>query len=78
MSKAEQLLNHIKNYIRANGLPPTRRDLAAVMGTSTSVITYHLAALERDGFVTVAPMASRGIRVVGVCPCCGNEGKNVE
>jgi len=57
-------LAYIKKYIKETGYPPTVREIAKGCGmSSTSVVTYHLAKLERQGKITRTSYTARGIVV---------------
>lgn len=48
----------------ATGLPPTTREIATEFGIrSPNGVRCHLQALEAKGWITVAPLLSRGIRL---------------
>lgn len=62
-----QVLNVIRDFIAANGLPPTIREIGNALGIrSTNGVCDHLKALERRGLITVGANAkTRCIRLVG-------------
>ncbi len=63
----ERVLAFLRDYIAARGFPPTVREIAAAAGlSSTSVASYHLAALEAEGRIQRIPGRSRAIRIVEV------------
>ncbi len=64
--RQRQVLDFIRRAIRADGFPPTVRDIAGHLGIiSLNAIRRHLQALEKKGFIVVEPGKSRGIRIVG-------------
>ncbi len=65
MRTEERMLAFIRQYIGAKGFPPTVREIATGLGLgSTSVVAYHLGALERAGRIERMPRVARGLRVV--------------
>lgn len=63
-ARQQQILAFIKEYMGANGYPPTRVDIARVLGfKSPNAAEDHLRALERKGAIEMIPGASRGIRL---------------
>ena len=62
-----QILKLIREYIDANGIPPTRMEIAKSMGfKSPNAAEEHLRALARKGAIEMMPGASRGIRLPSV------------
>jgi repressor LexA len=54
----------IKDHIADTGYPPTRADIARVLGfRSPNAAEEHLKALARKGAIEIIPGASRGIRL---------------
>lgn len=81
-----QVLQCVEQYLEARGYPPTVRELAGMLGvTSTNGVKDHLRGLERKGFLVSAPSTARGLRVLrpstsativaprplAKCPHCG-------
>lgn len=65
-ARQQQILAFIKEYMDANGYPPTRVDIARVLGfKSPNAAEDHLRALARKGAIEMIPGASRGIRLPG-------------
>lgn len=65
-ARQQQVLAFIKEYMDANGYPPTRVDIARVLGfKSPNAAEDHLRALARKGAIEMIPGASRGIRLPG-------------
>ena len=66
--KQQKVLEHIIDYQKENGYPPTIREIGDVFGISSlRGVTVHLDALVRKGFVT-RDRASRSLRVIGGDP----------
>jgi repressor LexA len=63
-SRQRQVLEWIRSFIEANGMPPTRAEIAAGLGFSTpSSAEDHLQALAKKGALQIVPGASRGLRL---------------
>ena len=63
--RREAVLDFIKEYIAENHMPPTRRDIMAGVGLSTtSVVSYQLLLLQREGRIELVDNIARGIRLV--------------
>jgi len=63
-ARQRQILDWIRGYIEAHGMPPTRAEIATGLGFSTaSSAEDHLQALARKGAVELIPGASRGLRL---------------
>ena len=63
-ARQRQILEWIRGYIDAHGMPPTRADIATGLGFSTaSSAEDHLQALARKGAIELIPGASRGLRL---------------
>lgn len=64
-ARQSQILELIRTYIEDTGMPPTRADIARVLGfRSANAAEDHLRALERKGYIEVLPGTSRGIRLL--------------
>ncbi len=62
--RQQQILDWIRGHLEANGMPPTRAEIAAGLGFSTaSSAEDHLQALARKGALELLPGASRGLRL---------------
>ena len=49
-ARQEQILNLIKSYLKNNGFPPTRADIANTLGfKSANAAEQHLRAIEKRG-----------------------------
>ena len=61
-SRQEEILNLIKDYLKEKGFPPTRADISKTFGfKSPNAAEQHLRAIEKKGFISILPGASRGI-----------------
>jgi len=61
----KRALNRIKRFIKAEGYPPTVREIAEMMGgSSSSHGEYYVRALERAGYITHTKGKARALRVV--------------
>ncbi len=64
--KQKEMLAFIEDFINNNGYPPTYEEIRVGLNISTkSLVNYHLAALEKAGFLTRSPNTPRGIRLTG-------------
>jgi repressor LexA len=64
-ARQAEILEIIRNYIAETGRPPSRPELAKMLGiASTNGVFKHLDALSRKGAIELAPNAARGIKVV--------------
>lgn len=63
-TRQEQVLALIKSYADETGYPPTRAEIARILGyKSPNAAEEHIKALARKGAIEVIPGASRGIRL---------------
>lgn len=63
--RQQQILDLLKAHIRATGYPPTRAEIAKILGfRSATAAQEHLKALERKGVIEIIPRGSRSIRVL--------------
>ena len=63
-ARQAEILQVIRDHIAHEGRPPSRPELARLLGVaSTNGVFKHLAALERKGAIELAPGSARGIRV---------------
>ena len=61
----ERILEFIREEIKAQGYPPTVREIADTVGLkSTSTVKGHLDWLERDGYIRRLAGSPRAIVVV--------------
>ena len=59
-----EILQAIRDYVAENGMPPSRPELARILGiASTNGVFKHLDALARKGALELVPNAARGIRL---------------
>jgi len=62
--RQERILEFVGSYNEEHGYPPTIREIGdAVDISSTSVVNYHLNALEQKGYLERDASVSRGIRL---------------
>lgn len=65
-ARQAEILGIIRNYIADTGRPPSRPELAKMLGiASTNGVFKHLDALARKGAIELSPNSARGIRVTG-------------
>lgn len=65
-SRQEEVLNFIRDCVAADGLPPTRAEIARALGfKSPNAAEQHVKALVDKGVLEWVPGASRGLRIVG-------------
>ena len=63
--RQRQMLELIGQFLRQNGRPPTRADLAVAMGLrNRQGIDQHLRALAGKGLIALEPGLARGIRLL--------------
>jgi SOS-response transcriptional repressor LexA len=61
-ARQKELLILIRDFTKAQGFPPSRRDLLEALGvTSTNTIVCLLKALEVRKLIVVLPRTARGI-----------------
>ena len=64
-ARQAEILEIIKEYVADTGMPPSRPELAKLLGvSSTNGVFKHLEALAKKGALELVPNAARGIRVV--------------
>ena len=60
-----EVLEAIREFIKANGLPPTRADIGKLLNLShQSSVDNHVFALSRKGWLKVMPGVERGIALL--------------
>src|SRR5258706_4520790 len=60
-----EILGILQEYLAENGRPPSRPELAKLLGiSSTNGVFKHLEALARKGAIELVPNAARGIRIL--------------
>lgn len=63
-ARQAEVLELIKAHIAESGYPPTRADIAKILGfRSPNAAEEHLKALNRKGHIEIIPGTSRGIRL---------------
>lgn len=63
-ARQQQVLDVIKSHIEDTGYPPTRVELAKILGfRSANAAEEHIKALARKGAIEIVEGASRGIRL---------------
>lgn len=64
--RQQQILDFIREFIETEGYPPTRAEIAKVLGfRSANAAEDHLKALARKGAIQLQGGASRGIKLPG-------------
>ena len=64
--RQNEVLDVIKDQILKTGMPPTRAELAKILGfRSANAAEEHLKALARKGAIEILAGTSRGIRLMG-------------
>lgn len=64
-SKQQSVINYISRFWEDRGYPPTVRDIVSGCGiSSTSVASYNLNVLKREGYIKRHPGISRGIELL--------------
>lgn len=64
-ARQAEILEIIREYVAETGMPPSRPELARMLGiSSTNAVFKHLDALAKKGAIELVPNAARGIRVV--------------
>ena len=65
-ARQQQILDFIREFIQAEGYPPTRAEIARALGfRSANAAEDHLKALARKGAIELQGGASRGIKLPG-------------
>ena len=60
-----EVLAVVREYIKAEGMPPTRAELARILGfKSANAAEEHLKALAKKGAIEIISGTSRGIRLI--------------
>ena len=63
--KQQHIINFIRRFLVDRGYPPSIRDILGGCGlSSTSVVSYNLAILEKEGYIRRHREVSRGIELV--------------
>lgn len=62
--RQQQIISFIRSFTEDRGYPPTIRDIVSGCGiSSTSVVSYNLKVLEREGFIRRHSDIARGIEI---------------
>lgn len=62
--RQKEVLNTIAGFSAKNGYPPTLRELADILGvTSTNGVHDILVALEKKGLIVITKRISRGLQI---------------
>jgi len=62
--RQQKILTFLRQYMNANGYPPTVREIGQGIGVeSTSLVSYYLKWLEKQGHIRREASASRAIRL---------------
>jgi len=62
-----RIFEFIRKFVEEKDYAPTMGEMQKALGiSSTSVVDYHLKALEEEGFITRDPEVSRGIHISGI------------
>lgn len=63
--RQQQILEFIHGFVQETGYPPTIREIGRALGiSSTSVVSYHLRKLQKQGYIERDPAVSRGLKLV--------------
>ena len=63
--RQERIINFIRQFLDAKNYPPSIRDIVKGCGiSSTSVVSYNLNILAREGYIHRYPDISRGIELI--------------
>ena len=65
--RQQEVFNLIQDYWQTHGVPPTRSELAKLLGRAVSTIEQHLQALAGKGYIEILPGLNRNIRLVEEC-----------
>jgi repressor LexA len=65
-TRQQQVLDLIRAYVQGQGMPPTRMEIAQMLGLrSANAVEDHLKALARKGYIDMPSGRSRNIRLLG-------------
>ena len=63
--RQKEVLAFIKSFLKKNGYPPTRSEIAKHFGWESITAAHgHLLCLQRKGAITIAAGISRGIAII--------------
>ncbi len=66
--RQQTILAFIREFIDVKGYPPTIREIGLHFGIkSTNGVAYHLAALEKKGYIERGASSARTIRLLNTC-----------
>jgi repressor LexA len=73
--KQQKVLDFIREFLAANRIPPTNRDICERFGVTTNSVVGYLTGLKAKGLVDWTPHKARSIRLTEKrkCPHCGGE-----
>lgn len=66
-STQQKIYEIIKKYVQENGVSPSLREIASILGVSTksvSLISRYLTVLEQQGYIKLLPNRQRNIQLV--------------
>lgn len=64
-ARQQEVLDVIKQVMKDTGMPPTRSDIANILGfRSANAAEEHLKVLAKKGAIEILPGTSRGIRIL--------------
>ena len=76
--RQKEVLDFVKDYVRANAIAPSLQEIGAAMGFGANAAWRHVNALEEVKLVTWRKsknggkrQSARNIKVRGKCPYCG-------
>lgn len=59
-----QMYHFIRNFMKENGFPPTRREMAMEFEIGVATAQRYIEELISEGLITVRPCTARGITLV--------------
>ena len=62
--RQKEVLNFISTFIKANGFPPTVREIGVNFGISLRAVQDHIAALQKKGYLSQSQKRARSISVL--------------
>lgn len=62
--RQKEILTAVRLFIKTEGYPPTRLELANIFDMNPNAANDHLLALQRRGHISIVPGVSRGIRLL--------------
>ena len=80
--RQQKMVDFIASFSAAHGYPPTIRDIGHQLGiSSTSVVSYNLKILEKEGLIERSETVSRGLKVIkpeAEAPQNGNHRRTIQ